>query len=217
MPQEGLTFFVDVDNTLLNNDLVKERIKEALILALGEKEAIHFWKYHDEFRAYQKLVDFPVITRIYCKEKDRNTCELTISKIFTGIDFSKALYPKAFEVLDYLKTLGKIFIFSEGDEVYQKLKIEKSGIAGKVDKVYLYKNKLEALPGMVKEYSSSRLIFIDDRDDKLINIKKLFPKIVTVVVCQGHYASPKCKIDHSADLVVGSVGELLNFKQNKFN
>jgi len=118
LPQKKLVFFVDVDNTLFNNDLVKERIKEALISALGEKEAVHFWKHHNEFRAYQKLMDFPAITRTYYKEKHRDTCEFTISKIFKEIKFSKALYPKVFEVLDYLKIFGKTFIFSEGDEVF---------------------------------------------------------------------------------------------------
>lgn len=211
-----LVFFVDVDNTLLNNDLVKEEIRRSLVGVLGQKEADHFWQHHDEFRAYKKLVDFPNITREYCAEEHGATCERTVGRIFTGINFTSALFPQALLVLAHLKTLGQALIFSEGDMVYQNMKIEKSGIAGAADSVLLYEHKLEHLTGVLAQFAKSRYIFIDDRDDKLMEIKKRLPDAVTVVVCQGHYAKPDCGMNHTADKVVGSIAEIINWSRDDF-
>lgn len=43
--KRGLVFFVDVDNTLLDNDHIKGEIKKSLIKALGQKEAKHLPKF----------------------------------------------------------------------------------------------------------------------------------------------------------------------------
>lgn len=207
----NITFFIDVDNTLLNNDLIKEQLKRSLIAVLGEAEANHFWQHHDEFRTYQKLVDFPAITRLYCSEQHQNTCELIVGSIFTGIQFAQALYPRAIETLHHLKTIGTVFIFSEGDMVYQKMKIEKSGIAVAVDDTFLFTHKLDHLPEIIHRYKDTPLVFIDDRDDKLQKIKQQFPAVQTIVVCQGHYTNANCLIQHTADRVLGSIADALQF------
>lgn len=212
----NLAFFLDVDNTLLNNDLVKEQIKTSLIMELGETDAMDFWYHHDELRSYQMLVDFPAVTRKFCMEKDSESCEMKVGGVFNGINFAGALFPKALEVLEYLKTLGTVSIFSEGDMVYQKMKIEKSGIAGHAQEIFLFEHKLDHLSEVLKKFENHKLIFVDDRDDKLMGIKKLYPQVVTIAVCQGHYAGPKCIIEHTADKVVGSIGELLEFKKENF-
>jgi hypothetical protein len=92
---KSLVFLFDVDNTLLNNDLIKEQIKASLIKVLGETEAMDFWWHHDEFRSYQKLVDFPAITKAYCMEKNVDSCEMTVGTVFSGINFVDALFPKS--------------------------------------------------------------------------------------------------------------------------
>ena len=212
-----ITFFIDVDNTLLNNDLIKEQLKRSLITVLGETEANHFWQHHDEFRAYQKLVDFPAITRLYCSEQHHNTCELVVGNIFTHIQFTQALYPQAIETLRHLRTIGTVSIFSEGDMVYQKMKIEKSGIAAAADNTLLFTHKLDHLVKILHQYQDTQLVFIDDRDDKLQKIKQQYPTVQTVVVCQGHYASNHCLIQHTADRVLGAIDDALQFTSATFS
>lgn len=211
-----LVFLVDVDNTLLDNDQIKIAIKQSLTRVLGPAEADHFWQHHDAFRAYAKLVDFPAITRTYCTERNAETCETTVGDIFEHINFASALYPNALAVLRHIKTLGRVFVFSEGDMVYQKQKIEKSGIAAAADGVFLFEHKLEHLHEIAHTFANATMVVIDDRDDKLLEIKHALPTAVTVVVCQGHYATPDCSMNHTADLVVGSVDELLQFSRDAF-
>jgi hypothetical protein len=211
-----LTFFIDVDNTLLNNDLIKQQIKLALVHVLGHTEADHFWRHHDEFRAYQKLVDFPGVTRAYCAEQHGATCERTVGSIFTNINFVEALFPNALQVITYLKILGEVYIFSEGDAVYQNMKIQKSGIAAVAMSVLLYKHKLDHLDEAFAFAKNGQPVVIDDRDDKLMEIKKRIPRALTIVVCQGHYARANCAMNHTADKVVDSVGELMQWKLEDF-
>lgn len=205
----SLVFFIDVDNTLLNNDRVKEEIQTTLRLVLGEGEATHFWRHHDEFRTRRDLVDFPSIVKEYCREQHAATCDMRVGAIFSSIDFAASLYPHALDVLRHLRTMGNVLIFTEGDGVYQKMKIEKSGIAKEADAVLLYVHKLKEVPKLAQQYLQSRMIFIDDRDDKLLRIKELIPRALTIVVCQGHYASPACQQQHTADRVIGGIQELL--------
>jgi len=207
-------FLIDIDNTLLDNDHIKEEIKRSLISVLGEGEALHFWHHHDEFREYKKLVDFPHIIHQYCAEKHKDTCELTLGRIFQNIEFQHALYPKAYEVLSHLKTLGKVVLFTEGDSVYQKMKVDKSGLAERADAVELYEHKLDHLSEIMKKYEGYKVIVIEDRADTLIKIKKQFPEIFAIEVCQGHYATADHKLHKALNMVVNSIGELLSLSNN---
>lgn len=201
-------FFIDVDNTLLNNDHVKEDIRKALADVLGEKEASEFWRYHDEFRSRRKLVDFPNIIKEYCAQRHPETCALKVIAIFENIDFTHALFPKVPEVMKHLKEQG-VVIFSEGDAVYQRAKIKKSGLAAMADEVMLFEHKREHLPMLCKKYQGSQMIFIDDKADFLASVKRQCPAAYVIEVCQGHY----CNADHATheklDMTMSSLAEIL--------
>lgn len=217
MDSMKIVFFIDVDNTLLDNDHIKEEVKKSLITVLGKNEADHFWRHHNEFRERKKLVDFPNIIRGYCVEKHKDTCEITLGKIFNNIEFRHALYPKAFEALQHLKTLGKVVLFTEGDSVYQKRKIEQSGLGAMVDDVQLYEHKLEHLAKLLKKYSNYRVVFIDDRAESLKNIKDQFPNVFAIEACQGHYATTDHEEHEKLDMVVDSIAGLLSLTQNSLH
>lgn len=211
-----LAFFIDVDNTLLDNDHIKKEIKRSLDKILGTDEANHFWQHHDQFRTEQQLVDFPRIIRQYCHEKHEDTCEMTFSQIFSTIEFKHALFPQTPAVLQHLKTLGHVSLFTEGDSVYQKMKIEKSGLAALVDEVFLYDHKLEHLGDIVNKFESYQNVFIDDRASFLVTIKNQFPTIFTIEVAQGHYST----IDHTThqklDRKIKNIAVLLKFTSEDF-
>lgn len=203
-------FLIDVDNTLLDNDCIKAEIKKSLIKVLGEKEANHFWFHHDKFREDKKLIDFPNIIRVYCSQNHKDICELTLSNIFDNIEFTHALYPKAIEVLNHLKKLGKVILFTEGDNVYQRKKIQKSNLENFVDEVLLFEDKWEHLDKIISRYKGKEIVLIDDKAGPLIKAKQQFPDIFTIEVCQGHYANDD-HIKHAQfDKTVNSIAELLN-------
>jgi len=206
-------FFIDVDNTLLDNDQIKDEIKKSLIRVLGEKEALHFWKHHEEFREYKKLVDFPNIIHAYCAEKHKDTCDLTLSRIFESIEFTNALYPKAIAVLKHLKSLGKVIVFTEGDSVYQKRKVVQSGLGETADEALLFEHKWEHFEKVIKQYEGSKIILIDDRAEPLVKVKHQFHHIFTIEVCQGHYATVDHKEHEALDMVIQSIASLLTLSK----
>ena len=208
--QKPILFLIDLDNTLLNNDLIKNEIKRSLTQVLGSAEAEHFWKHHDDFRNKHNLVNFPYIIRKYCSEKHKDTCDFTLESIFKKIDFQKALYPKAKEVIVYLKKFGKVILFTEGDPVYQKMKIEKSTIGSMVDVILLFPHKLEHLDQIVKKYKDYDIEVIDDRSTTLMTIKNKYPQIHIIEVCQGHYSTVDHKAHPVLDKTIESISELLN-------
>lgn len=202
-------FFIDVDNTLLDNDHIKEDIKRTLVRVLGETEANEFWRHHDEFRSRTKLVDFPNIIREHCKKRHPKTCKAKLNDIFEHIEFRHAVFPKVPEVLSRLREIGKVIILSEGDAVYQRNKIDKSGIAAMADGVLLLEHKLDRVPELCEKYAGDQPVFIDDKANFLAQVKRLCPRAYTIEVCQGHY----CSADHSTheklDKTINSISELL--------
>lgn len=207
--QSTLNFFLDVDNTLVNNDAIKNEIKFSLEEILGVEEADIFWQKHDSFRNYNKLVDFPAIIRSYCTGKDETSCNIKLNTIIQNIKFENALYPYSLEVIDHLKSLGEVFLFTEGDAVYQKLKIDKSGLTAKVDQSFLYEHKFDHILEIARIYEGQQLIFIDDKFDGLLEIKKIIPSSCCIEVCQGQYASHDHNSHPKLDKEVTEIKELL--------
>ena len=207
------TFFIDVDNTLLNNDHVKDEIKKSLIAVLGQKEAGHFWHHHDEFRAYEKFIDFPRIIKQYCGEVHKEKCEMIFLQIFNSIEFTHVVYPDSMAVLAHLKTIGTVYLFTEGDRVYQHMKVRKSGLEAVVDGVFLYDHKLDHVTEVVKEFADSRKIFIDDRVTILQAIKTMFPAVYTINVRQGHYNEYDKNDTKGIDKTIQTIGELLKLEK----
>lgn len=213
MNSKSIVFFIDLDNTLLDNDHIKEEIKNSLIKVLGRKEAMHFWDHHDAFRKENQLVDFPKTIHAYCLEAHKNTCELTLNNIFNTIDFTHALYPEVQTTVTYLKTIGKVFLFTEGDPVYQKMKIKKLKLKELFDRIYFFKHKLDHLQEIRKQNNDSLLVFVDDRAETLQKIKASLPNAYAIEICQGHYATVDHKPHENLDKTLNAIQDLLSLKK----
>ncbi|MBI2593556.1 HAD family hydrolase [Candidatus Daviesbacteria bacterium] len=205
-------FFIDVDNTLLDNDHIKDEIKISLVKVFGQKDADHFWHHYNGFRDYQKYIDFPKIIRGYCHELHGDKCRMEFMQVFNSIEFKHALYPKVPEVLKYLKSIGLVNLFTEGDLVYQKRKVEESGLKSLVDKVYLFDHKMDHLEEVIEDFADARIVFIEDRADYLGKIKSLHPEIFIIHITQGHYAKIKGENFKTINLKFKKVADLLTLK-----
>ena len=211
-----LVFFVDLDNTLIDNDGIKAKMRDALVGVLGEEEADHFWKHHDSFREEADLIDFPEIVRQYCREQHADTCELKISSIFEGINFAAALFEGSIDVLRHLKTLGRVLLFTEGDKIYQQHKIDGSGVGAEVDEVLLYEHKMAHLTELASRFSDAQLVFLDDKVHKLKEFQDKIPGVFVVEVCQGHYATVDHQEHSPFDLSIDHIGDMLRFSKQDF-
>jgi hypothetical protein len=100
-------------------------------------------------------------------------------------------------------------IVSDGDPVFQKRKIEESGLAAAVGgQVVLTIHKQHEMAGVFAAYPSEHYVLVDDKASILADIRRQYAgTVTTVLVCQGKYAriaatpGPDLVIPHIADIV----------------
>ena len=152
-----IVFLIDVDNTLLDNDEVKQELNSALLSEIGEKLTADFWKLYEQVRKEAGVIDIPLtLARLRNQTPLEEMDELTyqhVHSIFDHFPFQKVLYPRAIETLEHLRTIGTPVIVSDGDFNFQAEKILNSSIADAVEgKVLLYTHKQDHLPEILRLY-----------------------------------------------------------------
>ena len=185
-----LTFFLDVDNTLLDNDAAKAEMDRELAALLGEDGAADFWRTYEEIRAEETVVDIPTTIARWCERQGEPERRFALADLFMSFDFRRFLYPDALAVLSRLRSLGKVAILSDGDPLYQSAKIHRSGLADAVDgHVAVYPHKERHLTELAAAFPADRFVFIDDKPTVLQKIAALAPfPTSTIFIRQGKYA-----------------------------
>jgi hypothetical protein len=129
--------------------------------------------------------------------------------------FATRLYPDSLDVIEHVKQWGKAVILSDGDVVFQPLKIERSGIYESVEgNVLIYIHKEQELDDVEKRFPAAHYVLIDDKLRILTAIKKIWGnRVTTVFPRQGHYANDAKAIAEfpPADITIARIGELLNY------
>ena len=217
-----LTFWLDVDNTLIANDDVKEDFDAHLQVELGAKLTERFWDLYEEARNESDVVDIPLaLSRLReqtpLSEMDEQTY-LHVHSIFDNYPYSKALYPHVLETLQYLSTLGQTVIVSDGDPVFQPDKIVRSDIADAVEgRVLIYIHKQQHLDEIMRLYPADHYVMIDDKPDILADSKPIIgDRLTTVFVKQGKYAAKEPETNFTPDITVLHIADLRNYTAEQF-
>lgn len=218
----ALVFLIDVDNTLLDNDKVKEDYDSQLRVEIGEQLSERFWTLYEEARRQQDVVDIPLALRwlreqTTLDEMDDVTYEHVCSA-FENYPFDKALYPDTLETLHYLNTLGLTVIVSDGDQYFQARKIVNSDLAYAVEgRVLLYVHKQKHLDEILQLYPAGHYVMIDDKPQILQDSKDVLgDRLTTVFVKQGKYAHGSLPEHFLPTITVEHIGDLRHFKVEQF-
>ena len=206
----ALGFLLDVDNTLLDNDALKDYLAQQLQGALGEPGAERFWQLYETVRKERDVVDLPLTAQRYAEGSGDLAALATLTGIYDSIPFARFVYPHAIETLQHLETLGLATILSDGDLVFQRQKIERSGLAAAVnDRVLIYTHKQQHLTEVAAYQPADRSVIVDDKAAILHDVKSLLgEKVTTVHVRQGHYARDPLPAGFQADITVDAIGDL---------
>ena len=217
----SLVFLLDVDNTLINNDQVKEDLNAHLQVELGPKLTARFWEIYEQVRQEREVVDIPLSLQrfreeIPLSELDEQTF-LHVKSIFDNYPFFYALYPHTLETLRHLRTMGLTVIVSDGDQFFQSEKIYRSDLAETVEgRVLIYTHKQQHLEEILQKYPADHYAMIDDKPDILVDSKAIMGKrLTTVFVKQGHYAK-QVPDNFTPDISVLHIGDLRNFTKEQF-
>ncbi|HEX6508525.1 MAG TPA: HAD family hydrolase [Chloroflexota bacterium] len=212
-----IVFMLDVDNTLLDNDALKADLADRLRQLLGENAAERFWEIYEQVRQDEDVVDYPETVKRFVDERGDGGLRSSLVQILDTIPFSSYLYPHAIETIEYLKTIGVPVIVSDGDPVFQPLKILRSGLEAAVDgRVLIYVHKEEHLPDVFRRYPARHYVAIDDKPRILSLLESCCPStFTTVLVLQGHYG---VEGEHTPppDMVIQRIGDLRNVSKDQF-
>lgn len=185
-----IAFCLDVDNTLIDNDGVKADLDASIKAVAGLDGDAEFWRIYEEVRAERDIVDYPETLNRFHRVCQDPTLFSKIASLVITYPFERRLYPGALETVRYLRSLGRAIILSDGDQLYQRLKIARSGLADAVDHhVLVTVHKEQSLAMLYDVFPAERYVMIEDKPRILSELKRAMPdRFTTVHVLQGKYA-----------------------------
>ena len=216
----GLVFLFDVDNTLLDNDRVTEDLKRHLTQQVGPERQQRYWDFFQQLRSELGYADYLGALQRFRLEYPRDMAVLTVSQFLINYPFATRLYPDSLDVVEHVKQWGQAVVLSDGDVVFQPLKVERSGLWVTFEgNVLIYIHKEQELDDVESRFPAQHYVLIDDKLRILSAVKKVWgAKVTTVFPRQGHYAKdPQALASYpAADLSVERIGDLLQYDLQSF-
>lgn len=215
-----IVFLFDVDNTLLDNDRVTADLKRHLQQQVGPQRQQRYWDFFEQLRSELGYADYLGALQRYRIEYPRDPGLLTVSHFLVNYPFATRLYPDSLDAVEHVKQWGDAVILSDGDVVFQPLKVERSGIWETVQgKVLIYIHKEKELADVEQRFPADHYVLVDDKIRILTAVKNAWgSKVTTVFPRQGHYALD-AKLVASfppADITIERIGDLLTLGLETF-
>jgi FMN phosphatase YigB (HAD superfamily) len=212
-----IVFLLDVDNTLLDNDRIEQDLRDHLEQVFGLDACERYWMILEDLRQEVGYADFLGALQRYRLERLHDPRLLGMSSFLVDYPFAQRLYAKSLEVITHLRTFGPVAILSDGDAVFQPLKVVRSGLWRAVDgQVLIYIHKEEMLDDVESKYPAEQYVFVDDKPRLLAAVKQVWrKKVMTVFARQGHYAHDPVALKNylPADVSIQRISDLLEFKE----
>src|ERR1700745_2830383 len=128
MASDRVVFLFDVDNTLIDNDRIVADLMKHLERAIGHEHQQRYWMYFERLRSELGYADYLGALQRYRLEDPRDSHILAVSQHLIDYPFADRLFPKSLDVVDHARRFSEPVIVSDGDVVFQPLKIRRSGL-----------------------------------------------------------------------------------------
>ncbi len=205
-------FLVDVDNTLLDNDRIVADLHDTITREVGAAHAERYWSIFEACRHELGYADYLGALQRFRAEDPYELKLAAISSFLLNYPFRERLYPGAIDAVRHLEQWGPTVILTDGDVVFQPLKIERAGLAEAFGgRVLIYVHKEKELAEVERRFPADRYVLVDDKIRILTQVKAVWgDRVTTVFPRQGHYAmdpdvstypKPDFSIEHIADLL----------------
>ena len=210
-----VVFFLDVDNTLIDNDRITADLQKYLDREVGHESCKRYWAIFEKLRNKTGYADYLGALQEYRTVAAHETAVLKVSFFMVDYPFANRLFPGSLDVIEHLRQWGQPVILSDGDVVFQPRKVQRSGLWEAVEgHVLIYIHKDEMLPDVEKRYPARHYVMVDDKLHILAAMKKHWGKrLTTIFPKQGHYAKdPKIlKSNPPADITIERIGDLTGY------
>ena len=212
-----LTVFIDVDNTLIDNDAAKLELGRRLIDCVDSREAERFWSLYEAVRDEFGVVNIPLTLQRFAAERTSSPQPMTtderasLAAVFSEFPYGNFLFPESRWVVELLMTYGQVAILSDGDPVFQTRKIWRTGLLAAVNgAAMVFVDKTKRLQEAAAFYPADRYVIVDDKAAILWHARRtLGPAVTTVHLAHGHYARTISNEEAAAiDIRLRRIGEL---------
>jgi hypothetical protein len=139
---------------------------------------------------------------------------LAVSSYLVNYPFANRLFAGSLDALDHARSFGVTVILSDGDVVFQPLKVHRAGLFEAVEgRILIYVHKENELQDVERRFPADHYVMIDDKIRILTAIKKIWrERVTTVFVRQGHYAKASDVAQYPpADLSIDRIADLTQF------
>ena len=220
MKPTEIVFLLDCDNTLLDNDRVAADLGAHLETEFGSENRDRYWKIFEALRAELGYTDYLGALQRYRTVAMNDPRLLRMSAFLVDYPFAERLYPGALAALAHLRRWGPTVILSDGDVVFQPLKVQRSGLWEAVEgRVLIYIHKELMLDDVERRYPAHHYVMVDDKLRILAAMKAILrDRLTTVFPRQGHYAlDPRILSAYPPpDLAIDRIGELVDYPLSAF-
>jgi FMN phosphatase YigB (HAD superfamily) len=213
-PSRRVVYLIDVDNTLLDNDRIIADLRAALTLEFGPEREQRYWTIFEQHRKELGYADYLGTLQRFRMEDPHDPNLLSISSRLVNYPFRDRLFPGALDVIKHLDEWGTTVILTDGDVVFQPLKIERSGLLAAVGgRVLLYVHKEKELGEVERRFPADHYVLVDDKIKILSAVKTIWgDRVTTVFPKQGHYATDPGVANYpAADVSIDNIADLLGF------
>ncbi|MEO8848573.1 MAG: HAD family hydrolase [Casimicrobiaceae bacterium] len=213
-----VVFLLDCDNTLLDNDRVQDDLRQHLVDAFGPASCDRYWQIFEALRVTLGYADYLGALQIYRLDDLHDPRLLTMSTFLVDYPFADRLYPGALAALAHLKRLGPTVVLSDGDVVFQPIKVQRAGLWAAVDgRVLIYIHKEQSLADVTQHFPARHYVMVDDKLRLLAAMKSIWrERLTTVFVRQGHYALDSHNTTEypPADVSIKRIGDLVDLDRD---
>ena len=213
MNETDVVFLLDVDNTLLDNDRIAEDLRAHISEAFGAERQKRYWDIFEQLRAELGYADYLGALQQYRIEHPGDPQLLAVSLFLVNYPFAERLYPGALDVIHGLRKNARVVILSDGDVVFQPLKVARAGLWDAVSgHVLIYIHKEQMLDDVEKRYPARRFVLVDDKVRILSAVKHAWgDRVTTVFPRQGHYADDAALVASfpAADVTIERIADLI--------
>ncbi len=187
---QSVVFLFDVDNTLFDNDALQGQLSAYLRDGFGEQTCARYWTLFEALRGELGYADYLGALERLRLERPGDPQLLRAVFFFLDYPFARGLYPGALAALARCASLGTTVILSDGDAVFQPLKVRAAGLWEAVGgRVLIYVHKEQMLADVVRHYPAAHYVLVDDKVRILDAVKQRWgAQVTTVFPRQGHYA-----------------------------
>jgi hypothetical protein len=207
-----IVFLFDVDNTLLDNDRVRDELSEHLAENYGLAARDRYWEILRALLDELGYTDYLGALERYRLEAMHCPKLLLMSSWLVDYPFADRLYPGALDVVKLVQQWGPAVILSDGDAVFQPRKVDRSGLRRAVDdRVLIYIHKELELADVERLHPAKHYVLIDDKLRILTAVKQIWgARVTTVFPKQGQYAlDPQIVATYPpADIALAKIGDL---------